>query len=360
MTLRLQRALLGVLVFVVLAGLAARAATRIVPLVDRPGRCGYCSSVEAAFAAARESIDLLLSDAELEGNPLWEPLVSAAARGVRVRALLDASDWSSDITEGNRPALEYLGQQGIEARFDDPAITTHAKLVVVDRRTVILGSSNWNPHAFYEQEQANVLVEDARVGEVFATYFDRLWAGDLPEAGITLDLGGFLGEGPLLVPLPEAPGTANYARILGLLLGRAERSVHVVMYRASWYAEYRGSLSNEVLQALIDAAARGLDVRVLLDDCAFFPDSAEANLEAALFLHLHGVEVRFDDPTATTHAKLVIVDGESVLLGSTNWNYYSLEKNHEVDLALINLPAVAEAYEELFRALWKSGRRLTE
>lgn len=351
----------GVLLLLVV-GMGGRllAATRVWPVIDRPGRCVYCASVEAAFAEARGSIDLLLSNAELEENPLWEDLLLAVSRGVRVRVLLDTSAWSPEITEKNRPTLAFLAEHGIEARLDDPEVTTHAKLVVVDRQVVILGSSNWNRHAFYEQEQANVLVEDDEVGEVFATYFDRLWEGTLVEEGVALDLGFLESAGPLLVPIPETVGTKNYASILLALLQRAERSVHVVMYRATYYPEYPGSLSNEILQGLVDAASRGLDVEVLLDDCAFFPESAEANREAALYLYLHGVEVRFDDPAETTHAKLVIVDGESVLLGSTNWNYYSLEKNNEVDLALIDLAAVAAPYEGFFRLVWERARRLTD
>jgi phosphatidylserine/phosphatidylglycerophosphate/cardiolipin synthase-like enzyme len=307
---------------------------------------------------AQQSIDLLLSDAQLPGNPLWEELLSAASRGVRVRVLLDASDWAPSIAEKNRPTIKFLTANGIEARFDDPSVTTHAKLVVIDCQIVILGSTNWNRYAFAEQEQANIELNDEQVGKVFATYFDRLWLDALPSDGIELDTTSLTVEEPLLVPIPETVNTRNYISILCELLRQATRSVHVVMYRASYYAAYRESLSNEILRELIDAVGRGLDVKVLLDDCAYYPDSASANLEAALYLYLHGVEVRFDDPTQTTHAKLVIIDEESVVLGSTNWNYYSLEKNNEVNLALINLPSVAACYEPYFQLLWASGKSI--
>jgi phosphatidylserine/phosphatidylglycerophosphate/cardiolipin synthase-like enzyme len=340
----------------VLVGVSISAQTIVLPLIDHPGECLYCHGVKEAFDAAETSIELLLSDARLEGNSLWEDLLAAAARGVVVRVLLDRSDWSESITEKNRPTIDYLLSHGVDARFDDPAVTTHAKLVVVDRRVVIFGSSNWNRYAFTEQEQTNVIIEDMQVGEVFASYFDRLWSGTLPAGGVKLDLSPLSVEGSFIVPLPETVETANYARILLELLQRARRSVHVVMYRISHYPGYQKSLTNEILQGLIDAAARGLDVRVLMDDCAFYPTSAEANLEAANYLAYHGVEVRFDDPDETTHAKLVIIDGETTLLGSTNWNYYSLEQNNEVDLAFINLPDVAAPYERFFQSLWQQGR----
>jgi len=67
-------------------------------------------------------------------------------------------------------------------------VTTHAKLVVVDRREVILGSTNWNRYAFTDQEQANVRIVDERVGGAFASYFDRLWEGSFGGEGMTFSL----------------------------------------------------------------------------------------------------------------------------------------------------------------------------
>lgn len=348
----------GILLFLILVaiGVGTVAETLVLPLIGRPGECTYCQGVEDAFDAAESSIDLLLSDARLEENPLWDNLLAAASRGVAVRVLLDRSDWAPSITEKNRPTIDYLTAHGIEARFDDPAVTTHSKLVVVDRRVVILGSTNWNRYAFTAQEQADVIVEDAKVGEVFASYFDRLWSSCLIENGVKLDLSPLDGEEPLIVPLPETVGTANYGRVLIELLRSAQRSVHVVMYRISHYSGYQEGQGNEILKELIAAACRGLDVRVLMDDCSFYRESAEANLEAADYLQRHGVEVRMDDPDETTHAKLVIVDGASTILGSTNWNYYSLERNNEVDLAFIALPDVAVPYEAFFQVLWQQGR----
>jgi len=358
---RLQRGLVRIwvallIVFLIIVGGLGNQ-VRLVPLIDRPGASQYLPYVKEALARAQSSIRILLSDGELDGNPLWEIVGAAAGRGVSVRVLLDRSDWSPSITNKNRPTIEYLKSHGIPARFDDPAVTTHAKLVVIDGKLVILGSSNWNVHAFTDQEQANIAVMDDRIGEAFSEYFDRLWAGTLIPGGVKLELSG-LNPGPLLIPIPEGPDTENYGRILLSLLSKAKESVHVVMYRASYYPTYKKSLSNDILNALVSAASRGLEVRVLLDDCSFYPESAQANREAARYLADHGIEVRFDDPAVTTHAKLVIIDKKTVLLGSTNWNYYALEKNVETDLAAIGIPQLAEVYERFFRSVWRGGRPL--
>jgi len=346
---------IGIVLFLVVTSLAA-SGTLIRPLIDRPGGSSYCEAVRAAFERARDSIDILLSDAELQDNPLIGYLIDASDRGLAVRVLLDRSDWSSSITERNRPTIEYLASQGIDARFDDPAVTTHAKLVIVDRREVILGSTNWNRYALTDHEQADILIDDERVGEVFADYFDLVWDGDFDGRRMTVALDLPDDDSPTIVPLPDGDGLTVYASFLLELLRRAGSSIHIVLYRMSYYPGYRDSTVNGLLEALIAAASRGLDVRVLLDDCDYYPESAEANLTAAIYLLAHGIEVRFDAPGKTTHAKLVLIDREDVVLGSTNWNYYSLERNVEADVALLNIPPLASVYEGYFEALWEEGR----
>jgi len=345
--------------FLVLIGGHVSAETVVRPLVDRPGGCAYCEATLEAMATATATIDALLSSAKVEANPLLEGLVAAHQRGVVVRVLLDASDWAPEITESNGRALSYLQEHGIEARFDDPAVTTHAKMLIVDRRVAVIGSTNWNDHAFYDHEQANVLIEDARIGHLLTEYFERLWEQRLAPGGLAIDLEEVFAGPSVIVPLPDTEDTSLYATLLLELLPRAQRSVHVAMYRMSVYPNYPDSVSNRIASELLAAAGRGVDVKVLLDDCRYYEESAKANLASAIYLYQHGIEVRFDRPEETTHAKLVVVDGASVVLGSTNWNYYSLEKNVEVSIAFLQIPAIAGVYEAYFQSLWREGRTIT-
>jgi len=329
------------------------------PLVGIPNDAAYCQAVLDVIASAQVSIDVLISSVSIDDNPILPALAAAADRGIAVRALLDASNWAPEITARNQPTLSFLLQHGIEAKFDDPDVTLHAKLIVVDGTTVILGSSNWNHYALTEHRQADVLIHSTLVGAFYVNYFNMLWAGAIADQGVEIAMPDTLGTKPMVLPLADLPDSASYAHVLLTLLNQAQRSIHMSMYRMSYYSGYGDSLSNELMHALTNAANRGLDVKVLLDDCAYYADSAEANLTSALVLQQRGVEVRFDDPTLTTHTKLVVIDGETVVLGSTNWNYYALEKNCEIDIAFVNLPQIAVHFEAFFQTLWAGGRDIT-
>ncbi len=336
--------------------LALAAATAIWPIAGRETPCPYCDVAGAALDAAVSSIDVLLASLDPKDDPVAEALAAAAARGVAVRVLLDQSDFEPSITEKNAVAVAFLISYGVDARLDDPAITAHAKMVVIDRATVIVGSTNWNRYALFEHRQADVRIDDERVAEAFSAFFDRLWADPAAKLEMTLDGVAMPAEGPAIVALPDAGESTLYGSVAARLLSQAKTSVHAVLYRISVYPQYDDSATTELVRALIAAARRGIEVQALIDDCSFYPDSAEANLESAIFLYQSGVDVRLDDPDVTTHAKLLVIDGETVVLGSTNWNYYSVEKNIEANVALLRMPDVAWPFEAYFASLWAAGR----
>ena len=120
------------------------------------------------------------------------------------------------------------------------------------------------------------------------------------------------------------------------------------MFSLTYYLKYRISFVNSFLTILADKHDAGVDVKIILDE---FPKDHEAGLT---YLRERGVPIKYDGKNQTTHTKLIILDGKKVIVGSTNWRYYSVEKNHEANV-LIGSPEVAQEYEEYFEEIWKNG-----
>ncbi len=138
----------------------------------------------------------------------------------------------------------------------------------------------------------------------------------------------------------------------------AQKSIHMVMYEILWYGD-PDTDNHEVSllgRALADAAKRGVDVRVIMDDGRGYGFVNDALVEAAQnwkdYFTSKGVQVEFDWSNETTHDKLIIIDGSIVIVGSTNWSTSALEYNHEAN-ALIESKEVASVYESYFEDLWK-------
>jgi phosphatidylserine/phosphatidylglycerophosphate/cardiolipin synthase-like enzyme len=135
-------------------------------------------------------------------------------------------------------------------------------------------------------------------------------------------------------------------------LQEAEESIRVIMYWAEYYEKYPDSPSNILIRDLIEAHRRGVKVEVILE-LGTHDDVNRDNAEVTQRLSDEGVAVVFDSPSVTTHTKLMTIDGEITVLGSTNWKYHSLDKNNEVSV-LIKSREIAAEIEEYFKRIWNT------
>jgi len=141
----------------------------------------------------------------------------------------------------------------------------------------------------------------------------------------------------------------DYFDDVSSLIKSAKERVYVVMFSMQRYTnpEHWDSSSNKLLDALVAAKTRGVEVRVIIDE---WP---EGNDKAFGYLDERGVAVRAMHDEGTTHDKLLIIDGV-VVVGSTNWSYYSLDKNHEANVA-IRSEEIAARFKQYFDSLWASA-----
>ena len=134
---------------------------------------------------------------------------------------------------------------------------------------------------------------------------------------------------------------------------KARSSIKVMMFEASYYEKHKNSPSNVLIRELIAAQKRGVGVTVILERREGKERATLRNMNTGNLLAQGGVEVVYDPLAITTHTKLLIIDGALSIVGSTNWTYNALEKNHEVAV-LIYSPEVANSLQDYFHTVWKT------
>ena len=144
----------------------------------------------------------------------------------------------------------------------------------------------------------------------------------------------------------------QYYQIATSYLQGANRSIHISMYVIFWY-NYNNDVKS-LVNLLATKDSLGVEVKVFLDNDTSNDLVRDNNNLTASYLRNRGVEVRFDSPNITTHTKLIIIDSEVVLVGSTNWSSSALNSNHEANLLIVN-KEVAQEYEAYFNSLWSTG-----
>ena len=134
---------------------------------------------------------------------------------------------------------------------------------------------------------------------------------------------------------------------------KAQSSIKVMMFEASYYEKYKDSPSNVLIRELVAAKKRGVGVKVILERREGKERTTSRNLNTGNLLAKGGVEIVYDPLNVTTHTKLLIIDGTISIVGSTNWTYNALDKNHEVSV-LIQSSEVASNLQDYFQSVWKS------
>lgn len=147
---------------------------------------------------------------------------------------------------------------------------------------------------------------------------------------------------------------SEYPKVVRDSIRAAKKSIQMMMFEASYYEKYPDTPSNLLIKELIAARKRGVKVEVFLEQGESTDRTSQRNLLTGKMLAKEGIEVIFDPPSLTTHAKLLIIDSEIVILGSTNWTYNALTQNHEVSV-LIRSSELAKALLDYFSKVKMSG-----
>lgn len=273
-------------------------------------------------------------------------IARALERGVSVRMLLEGSPvggFPSDA-KGLLAALEERGASvsvlrsapGFPARYQ----SVHSKVIAADREVLLVSTENMHDDS---SSHGYLLVAHSRLlAERFALGFERdaaAWPDVQRVVADPVELAGravrpsgvaFVGEWRgALVLSPDASGEVER------LIRAAQSSVQVQML----FAEAR---DNPLLDALAEAAARGVDVSLRLDG---FVDAGRNRLVAERYEW-----AVVDDAPRTLHAKVVLVDGKFAYVGSMNWGKASMQKNREAGL-IVEAPVVVEFLEKEFGRL---------
>jgi len=148
----------------------------------------------------------------------------------------------------------------------------------------------------------------------------------------------------------------QYFQVAKKMIQEAKHSIQVMMFEMGYYDQYPNTLSNLLIKELINARKRGVKVEVILEVREGEDRTTKRNRHTGKILSEGGVEVIYDSPSKTTHAKLTVVDGQLSLLGSTNWTYYALTDNNEASV-LVRSREVARALQDYFSRVKATGSK---
>jgi len=105
---------------------------------------------------------------------ILKELIRARKRGVSILVVLEESGHDEGLTKANRSSGNKLQKNGIEVVFDAPKITTHAKMVIIDRRYLFIGSHNLTQAALSANNEISALIDQPDLAAEASRYINNL------------------------------------------------------------------------------------------------------------------------------------------------------------------------------------------
>lgn len=367
------------------------------------------SVLGALVDGAATSIDLNLYEFHLA--QLKDKLVSARGRGVAVRVFLEGGAVGG-LTDQGKWVAQQLYNAGAQVRFivNDSANSRyqryaydHAKYGIFDGTKVFVQSENWKNTGVPVNNTAGnrgwgAVIENSSYAAFMKTQiFDADWnpnmrdsfpytPGDAnygaPSAGFVPDTTvptgtyvsafaskTFAGTHTVTPVATPEHGLLETKGIIGLL-----KSATKTLYVEQLYIhKYWGSTAagcNETtcpdiyLQEVINAARRGVKVRVILDSAFLDPSDPKDNTYTRDYINSIAASEGLDmearlislsqAKVEKVHNKGVIVDGAKTLVSSINWSENSPANNREMGVIIENAE-IADFYTDIFYYDWYDG-----
>lgn len=357
---------------------------------------------------------ILLNIYELSSPEIIEALTDRIQAGVHVE-ILEEGQPAFGMAPAEKRAQQGLANAMASARNRDDhfyVMTSkaggkrrfrfdHAKYMVTDDQNLLIGSENYSPTGNPKPGKLGnrgweVLIQDPEL----ATWFKGMFYSDGDTGkGDIVDLmgdrGGSSSETTLgsnamsfsadldrlrdlakAMPVLEAdavsPIVAPNTSLNGLqaIINDAQSSIDIeqMTFDSEWG---RPGTKSPLVETVIAAARRGVQVRVLLNDETVFdkpdkPTKHKNEITANLLNKIAKAEgLKMEARIATLagmhvdyiHNKGVVADGNKTLISSINWDENAIERNREAAV-LIQGSDVYNHYEQLFESDWTAGDSL--
>ena len=149
-------------------------------LLDRDYFTALLDGVDRARSEIFLSAYLFRTIENAKGYPeaVLKRLLAAAKRGVRIDVVVERNQDADDLNRSNAETAERLKQGGIRVCMDAPDRVMHTKLVVIDRRYVLIGSHNLTQSALKYNHEASVWIDSAPLAEEALLYMKSLCPGE--------------------------------------------------------------------------------------------------------------------------------------------------------------------------------------
>ena len=249
--------------------------------------------------------------------------------GVHVRVMLNAKRSGGD--RANDDTYEELRKAGIDVQWSNPAFyVTHEKSIVVDGKAAMVATYNLMIKYFTLTRDYGIITYEpehiSQIIDVFNADWEHVEFTPQHDAGLLWS-------------------NSNSRNQMARFIDRATKTLLV---------QHPKFVDAVILDRLVDAAERGVEVKVLCGGKHGISDWDILDTFSSLrTLRRFGVKVR-KQKNLRVHSKLIVVDGRQALVGSMNIDRSAFDLRRELGI-IVDEPEIVDRLRRVFKSDWKSS-----
>ncbi len=283
----------------------------------------------AGLALARALID--------SAAPVRRLLIDDYSRLVQNDKVVGAPNRLFDVdlvheAEQTRTLITQLRAHGVDVRYGRPLgldaagrkARDHKKLVVVDDNLAYIGGINFSEHNF-QWHDLMVRIATPGAAEFLAADFERSWRSEGVGQPTTAKFDG------IALVCAAGDGDTAIEDAISTAIGKAR---HSLVLECPYITEPYLSLLGEARQ-------RGVEVTIITSENINRACMKQSIMAAC---RRHGLQMRLL-PGPMTHVKALLADGETLVLGSANFDFLSAALQPEI-LAVVRDPQLVAEFEQ--------------
>lgn len=308
-------------------------------------------------------------------EPVLEAIKNAAARGVKVRVLVDSNFYANS----EKSVDELAGINNITiAKISFKNVgggVMHAKYMIADGRDLYSGSANMDWRALDHIHELGVRVKNKKLAKNFEAIFNYDWNNSdvgrntikenisfeeilnvYNELSIQTKNYGSIILFPCFSPVEKMPvGFSNELEELLNIINNVKHSLHIQMYAYNTRDGF-----NDIDNALRNAAERGVKIKIIFGNWAIRKGATEVIQSLS---QVPNIEIKFSSiPEHSSgfisyarveHCKYFVADNNISCVSSANWErgYFYGSRNTTI---VIDNKNVNKELKKVFAFVWNS------
>lgn len=130
---------------------------------------------------------------------------------------------------------------------------------------------------------------------------------------------------------------SEFTKIVIPEINNAQNSIKIIVFDWRVYPFETGGVSYQFNQAIINRAKRGVDVQIITN-----------TRETIKILKELGIKTKVMESKRILHAKIMIIDDKTLIIGSHNYTQNAFTLNFEASIMITNFPEI-KRYIDYFK-----------